>query len=379
MPDPVCGMQVDPTKAAGTSQYQGQMVLLLLEGLQDEVRREPRGLSAVVHQRTRGIRSGRPGLRHEHSSVRRRRARHPPRADVPLLQPGVPRQVPGVARHLPGAACGSTVSVGPARRQPGVHVSDGPGGPSIGPGACPKCGMALEPVSAAPLTRTEWTCPMHPEIVRDEPGSCPICGMALEPRTVTLEEQNPELDDMTRRFRWSSLMTVPILAFMISEFLPGQPLQHALAPAWMTWTQFLLATPVVLWGGWPFFVRGWASLVNRHLNMFTLIALGVGAAYGFSVVATLAPGLFPGIVPHARRSDWRLLRAGGGNRCARAPRPGAGASRAQPHEFRDQEAAGPDANDGAAHRRGRRGEGRPARARPRRRSSARAARRTRAG
>lgn len=134
---------------------------------------------------------------------------------------------------------------------------------------------------------------MHPEIVRDEPGSCPICGMALEPRTVTLEEQNPELEDMTRRFRWSLVLTLPILAFMVSEFLPGQPLQHALPPAAMTWSQFLLATPVVLWGGWPFFVRGWASVVNRHLNMFTLIALGVGAAYGFSVVATLAPGLFP--------------------------------------------------------------------------------------
>ena len=163
----------------------------------------------------------------------------------------------------------------------------------IGPGACPKCGMALEPVSAAPLTKTEWTCPMHPEIVRDEPGSCPICGMALEPRVVTLEEENPELDDMTRRFRWSLVLSAPILAFMVSEFLPGQPLQHALPPWAMTWSQFLLATPVVLWGGWPFFVRGWASVVNRHLNMFTLIALGVGAAYAFSVVATLAPGLFP--------------------------------------------------------------------------------------
>jgi Cu+-exporting ATPase len=163
----------------------------------------------------------------------------------------------------------------------------------VGPGACPKCGMALEPVTSAPLTKTEWTCPMHPEIVRDEAGSCPICGMALEPRVVTLEEQNPELDDMTRRFRWSLVLTMPILAFMVSEFLPGQPLQRVLPPAAMTWSQFLLATPVVLWGGWPFFVRGLASVVNRHLNMFTLIALGVGAAYAFSVVATLAPGLFP--------------------------------------------------------------------------------------
>ena len=162
-----------------------------------------------------------------------------------------------------------------------------------GPGACPKCGMALEPVDVAPVTKTEWTCPMHPEIVRDEPGPCAICGMALESRTVTLEESNPELEGMTRRFRWSALITAPILAFMVSEFLPGQPLQRALPHGWMNWLQLALATPVVVWGGWPFFVRGWASIINRHLNMFTLIALGVGAAYAYSVVATLAPGLFP--------------------------------------------------------------------------------------
>jgi Cu+-exporting ATPase len=163
-----------------------------------------------------------------------------------------------------------------------------------GPGACPKCGMALEPVDVVPTTKTEWTCPMHPEIVRDAPGSCPICGMALEPRTVTVDQANPELEDMQRRFWWSTAITAPILAFMISEFLPGRPLQNALPHGWLNWIQLALATPVVLWGGWPFFVRGWASVVNRHLNMFTLIALGVGAAYVYSVVATLAPGLFPG-------------------------------------------------------------------------------------
>jgi Cu+-exporting ATPase len=163
-----------------------------------------------------------------------------------------------------------------------------------GPGACPKCGMALEPVTVTlPTTKTEWTCPMHPEIVRDEPGSCPICGMALEPRVVTLEERNPELEDMTRRFRVSVAVSIPILAFMVAELIPGQPLHHLLPAGAMNWIQFLFATPIVLWGGWPFFERGWASVVNRHLNMFTLIALGVGAAYGYSVVATLAPGLFP--------------------------------------------------------------------------------------
>jgi Cu+-exporting ATPase len=162
-----------------------------------------------------------------------------------------------------------------------------------GPGACPKCGMALEPVSIEPLTKTEWTCPMHPEIVRSEPGACPICGMALEPRVVTLAEQNPELDDMTRRFRVSLILTVPILALMVSEFVPGQPLQHLLPHSAMNWVELALASPVVLWGGRPFFERGYASVVNRHLNMFTLIALGVGAAYGYSLAATIVPWIFP--------------------------------------------------------------------------------------
>ncbi len=148
---------------------------------------------------------------------------------------------------------------------------------------------------AAPADpEAEYTCPMHPEVRQKGPGACPICGMALEPVTVSLEEpSNEELDDMTRRLWWSLALTLPVLAVMISEFLPGHPIQQALTPRTLHWIELALATPVVLWGGWPFFVRGWASLVSRHLNMFTLIALGVGAAYGFSVVATMAPGLFP--------------------------------------------------------------------------------------
>src|SRR5687768_6422943 len=126
----------------------------------------------------------------------------------------------------------------------------------------------------------EYTCPMHPEVRQKGPGSCPICGMALEPVAVTLEEQpNEELEDMTRRFRWSLALTAPILAAMVSEFLPGQPLQRRLPEGVLNWLELALATPVVLWGGWPFFVRGWASVVSGHLNMFTLIALGVGAAF----------------------------------------------------------------------------------------------------
>jgi Cu+-exporting ATPase len=140
----------------------------------------------------------------------------------------------------------------------------------------------------------EYTCPMHPEIRQKGPGSCPICGMALEPVTVTLEDQpNEELIDMTRRFRWSLVLTAPVLALMVDEFIPGQPLHALLPPGVLNWLELALATPVVLWAGWPFFVRGWSSIVNRHLNMFTLIALGVGAAYAYSVVATLVPGVFP--------------------------------------------------------------------------------------
>ena len=139
----------------------------------------------------------------------------------------------------------------------------------------------------------EYTCPMHPEIRQKGPGSCPICGMALEPVKVTLEEgRNEELQDMTRRFWWSLALTAPIFAFMLAEFLPGH-LLHRLPSGLLNWIELALATPVVLWGGWPFFQRGWASVVSMHLNMFTLIALGVGAAYGYSVAATIAPGLFP--------------------------------------------------------------------------------------
>ncbi len=170
-----------------------------------------------------------------------------------------------------------------------------PGVESDKPAACPKCGMALEPeIAVAPGTKTEYVCPMHPEVVQDQPGSCPKCGMALEPREVSLEEdENPELQDMTRRF-WIGLgLTLPVFLLAMSEMIPGQPVQQLLSPFVITWGQWILATPVVLWCGWPFFQRAWASLVNRSLNMFTLIALGTGTAYGYSTVATLAPGIFP--------------------------------------------------------------------------------------
>jgi Cu+-exporting ATPase len=163
------------------------------------------------------------------------------------------------------------------------------------PGACPKCGMALEPAApAAPATKTEYVCPMHPEIVRPGPGSCPTCGMALEPRTVAVEqEEDTELKNMTRRFWVSAVLTGPILLSAMGHLIPGLELERlASRSAWIG-LELVLATPVVLWGGWPFFVRGWRSIVTRNLNMFTLIGLGVGVAYVYSVVAALFPAVFP--------------------------------------------------------------------------------------
>jgi Cu+-exporting ATPase len=135
-----------------------------------------------------------------------------------------------------------------------------------------------------------WTCPMHPEIVRDGPGNCPICGMALEPVGLPVEGPNPELADMTRRFWAGVVLAVPVLILDMGADLP---LLSRIPPLLSVWIQFALATPVVLWAGLPFFVRGWQSVKNRSLNMFSLIALGVGVAYAYSVVATLAPGPFP--------------------------------------------------------------------------------------
>jgi Cu+-exporting ATPase len=158
-------------------------------------------------------------------------------------------------------------------------------------GPKPKPAAAITPPSP---NAAEYTCPMHPEIVRNGPGSCPICGMALEPRFASAEEvANPELVDMSRRF-WISLPLAAILLVLaMSEMIPGRPLHMTIGEAHMPWVQLTLATPVVLWGGWPFFVRGWSSLVRRSLNMFTLIAVGTGVAYAFSLFAVLLPEKLP--------------------------------------------------------------------------------------
>ncbi len=164
-----------------------------------------------------------------------------------------------------------------------------------GPGACPKCGMALEPVEPiVAASKTEWACPMHPEVVRNSAGSCPICGMALEPKTVSLEEEeNPELIDMTRRFKVGAVLTVPLVYIAMGGYIPAISPDKFIPMEMMKWLELILATPVVLWGGWPFFVRAWKSVVTWNPNMFTLIGLGVGVAYGFSIVAALFPEVFP--------------------------------------------------------------------------------------
>ncbi len=164
-----------------------------------------------------------------------------------------------------------------------------------GPGSCPKCGMALEPL--APVeSKVEYTCPMHPEIVQDEPGSCPKCGMALEPRTVEPEsvEQNAEYLYMRNRFIVAAILTIPLVIIAMRDMLPGGGLLEQLATnRTLGWLELILSTPVVLWAGWPFYVRAVQSVINRSLNMFTLIGLGVSVAYVYSVIGVLFPEIFP--------------------------------------------------------------------------------------
>ena len=166
---------------------------------------------------------------------------------------------------------------------------------SDAPGSCPKCGMALErnPTFRGEPAKTIYTCPMHPQIEQDKPGNCPICGMALEPKNVVAggDEDNAELRDMTRRFWVGAALSLPVFIVAMAHLFPGAP--HWVQGDVSRWGQFILSTPVVLWCGWPFFVRGWQSIVNRSLNMFTLIAIGVGAAYFYSAVVMLLPGIFP--------------------------------------------------------------------------------------
>jgi Cu+-exporting ATPase len=255
--DPVCNMDVDPATARGLAEYKGRTYYFCSPGCVKRFNADPDKYLAPK----------------------------PPKPELPKSQmvqiggtiatPAAPTAKPA---QEPSARKGTVTYVCPM--DPEVRENK--------PGACPKCGMALDPETV------EYTCPMHPEIVRDGPGNCPICGMALEPRVAVGAhvEDDSELRSMQRRFWVGVVLSIPLLALSMSGMAAGSPF-HNLPAGWMEWLQLALATPVVLWGGWPFFQRGWASMVNRHLNMFTLIAMGTGTAYLFSVIATLAPGIFP--------------------------------------------------------------------------------------
>ena len=196
-------------------------------------------------------------------------------------------------RILPGDAAGSHTHAGRTYHFCSTHCLEAF---RANPGqyAQPSQDGSAPPPPSGRVEAEEYTCPMHPEIVRDGPGACPICGMALEPRVVTARvEANPELKDMSRRFWIGLALTLPVVALEMGGHLAG--LHRFISPGVSGWLQLALATPVVLWAGWPFFVRGWASVVARSLNMFTLIAMGTGVAWAYSVVATLAPGLFPAV------------------------------------------------------------------------------------
>ena len=267
--DPVCGMTVNTSRAKATHEHAGKVYYFCRAGCKEKFIADP--AKYLMPRKHVGIV---PMSAHSVQIV-------PAASDI-AAQPVV--KVAAISH----SACESAPNEYTCPMDPEVRQR--------GPGDCPKCGMALEPVVAAlPVTKTEYTCPMHPQIVRDAPGSCPICGMALEPRTVSVEEeQNPELAGMTRRFWVCVALTIPILVVAMADLVPGLSglMQFASPRAWQ-WLEFILATPVVLWGGWPFFVRGGRSLVTRNLNMFTLIGLGTGVAYAFSVVGVVFPGVFP--------------------------------------------------------------------------------------
>jgi len=267
--DPVCGMNVNPATAKNTHEHGGKKFYFCCAGCAEKFKSDPAGyLNKTAAPKPELVTLGMPAAAKA----------APPHSALTQLQ-SAPKPA------LPSAAPAYVCPMCPEVREKK-------------PGACPSCGMALEPESPLPAKR-EYVCPMHPQIVRSEPGTCPICGMTLEPRTVTAsEEENPELRDMTRRFWVSAVLTAPLFAIAMAGMFWKMPLPGILSgPPFFSLPlpalELALATPVVLWGGLPFFQRFWTSLINRSPNMFTLIGLGTGVAYVYSVVATLAPQFFP--------------------------------------------------------------------------------------
>ncbi|HWZ44636.1 MAG TPA: heavy metal translocating P-type ATPase [Candidatus Saccharimonadales bacterium] len=263
--DPVCGMYVDPQKARGTAEHQGKTYHFCSAGCASKFLGDPEKYLAPKPPASQMVQLG---------AIAPARPKAAPIALGAAHSPSDARPAPP-SSAIPGK--GSVVYVCPMC--PEVKETK--------PVPCPSCGMALE------AQTVEYTCPMHPEVVQSGPGTCSICGMALEPRVAAglAEEDDSELRSMSRRFWVGVALSVPLLAISMGSMIPHNPLMR-LPMGWIEWIQFTLATPVVLWGGWPFLVRGAKSLVHR-LNMFTLIALGTGVAYVYSVVATCRPGIFP--------------------------------------------------------------------------------------
>ena len=305
--DPVCGMTIDPARAAGTLRHRGRAVHFCSKSCQTKFEVDPeRYLPLKSKALTMAAPSAGSDLVIDPVCGMK--------VD-PATAKGGSHQYQGKTYYFCGKGCQAKFAADPERylkieptaaamleplpaSSPRAAVYVCPMDPEVRsdkPGACPKCGMALEPdLIAPPATKTEYVCPMHPEVVQDGPGSCPKCGMALEPRTVTLEEaENPELVDMTRRFRVGVGLTIPVFLLAMGDMIPGSPFQELMSQKTQGFLEMALSTPVVLWAGWPFFERMWASFVNRSLNMFTLIGIGTGAAYAFSVAATLFPSWFP--------------------------------------------------------------------------------------
>src|SRR5437588_2198465 len=273
--DPVCGMTVDPATPKATADHDGARYFFCCAGCAEKFRANPSQYLT------------RPEIQPPNSSPQLGMTAIPAAAAVPI-----------------DPVCG--MGVDPSRA---VRVAYGGWDHFL---CSPHCAdkfranpaAYLKPVLSPPTSDAQrlttamraagqYTCPMHPEIVRDQPGPCPICGMALEPATVSSAQDDTELRQMSRRFWWSVLLGAPLAVIAMGGMLPAFPLHHWLGMGAIHWMEFALATPIVAWGAWPFFQRAWTSVLNRRANMFTLIGLGIAAAYLYSAVATVVPGILP--------------------------------------------------------------------------------------
>ncbi len=337
--DPVCGMTVDPATAKNSADHQGQTYYFCCAGCKTKFTADPQkyldAQAAKQKQETAGVLDPVCGMTVDPATAKHKseHAGHP--------------------YFFCSAGCKTKFEANPAKY--------------LGP-------REPEPVIEGAI----YTCPMDPEIRQIGPGTCPICGMALEPELVTADTgPNPELIDMTRRFWIGLALAIPVMAVeMGGHFMPAD---KWLTQATANYIQFAFATPVVLWVGWPFFERGYKSLVTRNLNMFTLIAMGTGVAYVYSVIATFAPGIFPAGVSRSRRQRRGLFRSRQHDHRAGGDRPGAGTTRARSDLRRDQGAAEPRAQDRAPRQGRRQRRGSRARCDPRRRFFACTSRRQGAG